>query len=197
MARVPLAILAIGVLLAAACGGEASGDGILPQAPAPIAQLIGPWQPQPFVPRSGDAQPRRTNLSPRHGARAGNCCRARRRSWRRGRGGAHGRPGRRHVRCLEIEREEGSPARAAVGLQAASSWHQSKRPSWRKPNSGRSAAATSRSRDGRWSAVPDRALHRSRSSPSVARRFSPRSRTAGSPGGGLRTCRRTDSEILP
>jgi hypothetical protein len=49
MLRVPLAILAIGVLLAAACGGEDAADGILPQAPAPIAQLIGPWQPQPFV----------------------------------------------------------------------------------------------------------------------------------------------------
>ena len=49
MLRVPLAILAIGVLLAAACGGEDADDGILPQAPAPIAQLTGPWQPQPFV----------------------------------------------------------------------------------------------------------------------------------------------------
>jgi hypothetical protein len=49
MLRVPLAILAIGVLLAGACGGEDAADGILPQAPAPIAQLIGPWQPQPFV----------------------------------------------------------------------------------------------------------------------------------------------------
>jgi len=49
MARVPLAILAIGVLLAAACGGEASpADGVPPQAPASIAQLIGPWQPRPF-----------------------------------------------------------------------------------------------------------------------------------------------------
>jgi hypothetical protein len=49
MLRVPLAILATGVLLAAACGGENAADGILPQAPATIAQLIGPWQPQPFV----------------------------------------------------------------------------------------------------------------------------------------------------
>jgi hypothetical protein len=49
MARVPLTILATGVLLAAACGGEDSAVAILPRAPAPIAQLIGPWQPQPFV----------------------------------------------------------------------------------------------------------------------------------------------------
>jgi hypothetical protein len=50
MLRVLLAILATGVLLAAACGGEdAPADAILPQAPAPIAQLIGPWQPRPFV----------------------------------------------------------------------------------------------------------------------------------------------------
>ena len=49
MLRVSLAILATSVLLAAACGGDDSAVGILPQAPAPIAQLIGPWQPQPFV----------------------------------------------------------------------------------------------------------------------------------------------------
>ena len=51
MARIPLAILATGVLLAAACGGEGApvAGGFVPQAPAAIAQLIGPWQPQPFV----------------------------------------------------------------------------------------------------------------------------------------------------
>jgi hypothetical protein len=49
MLRVSLAILATSVLLAAACGGQDSAVAILPQAPASIAQLIGPWQPQPFV----------------------------------------------------------------------------------------------------------------------------------------------------
>jgi hypothetical protein len=48
MARVPLAILIVGLLLAAACGGEdtpfAPG-----QAPASLQQLMGSWQPQPFV----------------------------------------------------------------------------------------------------------------------------------------------------
>ena len=51
MARVLLAILATGVLLATACGGEdaPAAGGLAPQAPAAIAELIGPWQPRPFL----------------------------------------------------------------------------------------------------------------------------------------------------
>ena len=50
MARVLLAILASGVLLSA-CGGEDApvSEDFVPEAPAAIAQLIGPWQPRPFV----------------------------------------------------------------------------------------------------------------------------------------------------
>jgi len=47
MARVPLAILAVGLALAA-CGGEGV-PAALPPGPASVQQLIGPWQPQPFV----------------------------------------------------------------------------------------------------------------------------------------------------
>ena len=51
MARVPLAILAIGCparcrVRRRSCSGRLA---VLPQGPAPIAQLIGPWQPRPFV----------------------------------------------------------------------------------------------------------------------------------------------------
>lgn len=48
MARVPLAILSVGLLLAAACGGEDSLFAV-GQAPASMQQLVGPWQRQPFV----------------------------------------------------------------------------------------------------------------------------------------------------
>jgi hypothetical protein len=42
MLRVPLAILATSVLLAAACGGEESAVGILPQEAAAIAESADP-----------------------------------------------------------------------------------------------------------------------------------------------------------
>ena len=48
MARVPLAILTVGLLLAAACGGEDTPFA-LGQAPASLQQLTGPWQRQPFA----------------------------------------------------------------------------------------------------------------------------------------------------
>ena len=48
MARVLLAILAVGLLFAAACGGEDAPEA-LPSAPASLLQLTGPWQPRPFV----------------------------------------------------------------------------------------------------------------------------------------------------
>ena len=48
MARVPLAILAVGLLVIGACGGE---DAPVAQQPGPasLLQLTGPWQRQPFV----------------------------------------------------------------------------------------------------------------------------------------------------
>ena len=48
MARVPLAILSVGLLLAAACGGEDTPFAV-GQAPASLQQLVGPWQPRPYV----------------------------------------------------------------------------------------------------------------------------------------------------
>lgn len=48
MARVPLAILAVGLAFASACGGEDVQDALRP-APASLLQLTGPWQPRPFV----------------------------------------------------------------------------------------------------------------------------------------------------
>ena len=48
MARVPLAILSVGLLLAAACGGEDTPFAVGP-APASLQQLTGPWQRQPFA----------------------------------------------------------------------------------------------------------------------------------------------------
>ena len=48
MARIPLAILAVGLLLAVACGGEAAPEAV-PDARASLLQLTGPWQPRPFV----------------------------------------------------------------------------------------------------------------------------------------------------
>ena len=48
MARVPRIVLAAGLLLAAACGGEDAPVAFAP-APASLAQLTGPWQAQPFA----------------------------------------------------------------------------------------------------------------------------------------------------
>ena len=201
MARVPLAILAIGVLLAAACGGEdAPADGILPQAPASIAQLIGPWQPQPFVLdpalRSRVEQACRRDM----GLGPGNCRGARRRSWRRGRGGAHGRPGRGQVRRPGDRPPPGRDQRRGRRLVG-------KRRRAAGANRGDQARG-SRIRVGRRrqpegpGMVGDRARRpghrigrdRARGGPADPRHDS---RTAGSPDGGLRTCRRTDSELLP
>jgi hypothetical protein len=48
MARVRLVVLAAGLLLAAACGGEDTPVVIQP-GPASLAQLTGPWQAEPFA----------------------------------------------------------------------------------------------------------------------------------------------------
>ena len=48
MARVPLAVLAVGLLLVAACGGE-DIPVALQAGPASVLQLTGPWQQRPFV----------------------------------------------------------------------------------------------------------------------------------------------------
>ena len=48
MARVWFVVLAAGLLLAAACGGEDAAVALQP-APASLVQLTGPWQAQPFA----------------------------------------------------------------------------------------------------------------------------------------------------
>jgi hypothetical protein len=48
MARVRLSVLAAGLLLVAACGGEAPPAAIQP-GPASLVQLTGPWQAEPFA----------------------------------------------------------------------------------------------------------------------------------------------------
>ena len=197
MARVPLAILAVGLLLVAACGGEdtpvARGAG-----PASLLQLTGPMATAAVRPR---ARPCAAAIE--------QACRC---DMERGPGSVAAIVDVRG-KAVAVVRMVGQGAGTCDALEITAA----RQDQWRRRRSNgerRRAAGTNRGDRARGSpgrvrrrrqpegpgmvgdrACRVRASHRSKSSPRASLRSSPRSRTAGSPGGGLPTCRRASSGI--